>query len=214
MAFPVIRLSRRGRQVHTGEEAPVDGYGNRRYRSGRVSPTGSSDGRRTMKIFDGYNVIGAAGSLGLSLEQVDKEERLLRLLNTYRLRKGGRGSFLVVFDGDYGRLAEGPKKYNRGGIAVEWAIGESADSVIIRRLRRSGDTRGIEVITSDEEILREVRHVRGRGTRSAAFVREAAALLREAPELEKPENISSEEVREWLTLFGGDEEDAPNSSGR
>jgi predicted RNA-binding protein with PIN domain len=120
----------------------------------------------------------------------------------------------VVFDGDYGRLAEGPKKYSRGGIAVEWAIGESADSVIIRRLRRSADTRGIEVITSDEEILREVRHVRGRGTRSSDFVREVAALLREAPELEKPERISSDEVREWLTLFGEDEEDDPHSSGR
>jgi predicted RNA-binding protein with PIN domain len=167
-----------------------------------------------MKIFDGYNVIGAAGSLGLSLAQDDKEERLLRLLNTYRSRKRGRGSFLVVFDGDYGRLAEGPKKYSRGGIAVEWAIGESADSVIIRRLRRSGDARGIEVITSDEEILREVRHVRGRGTRSGEFVREVAGLLREAPELEKPEKISSDEVREWLALFGGDDEDDPQSSGR
>jgi hypothetical protein len=72
----------------------------------------------------------------------------------------------------------------------------------------------MEVITSDEEILREVRHARGRGTRSSDFVREVAALLREAPELEKPEKISSEEVQEWLTLFGGDEEADPNSSGR
>ncbi len=209
MVLSYIRLSRRRGQVYIfgglkKEEVPVDGGGNRRY----------GNSRGTMKIFDGYNVIGAAGSLGLSLEQVDKEERLLRLLNTYRSRKKIRGRFLVVFDGDYGRLAEGPKKYSRGGITVEWAIGESADSVIIRRLRRSADSRGMEVITSDEEILREVRHARGRGTRSSDFVREVADLLREAPELEKPENISSEEVREWLTLFGGDEDVDPHSSGR
>jgi predicted RNA-binding protein with PIN domain len=212
MVLPAIRLSRRREQVHTVDRfvsgrAPVDGAGNRRYGS-------VHDERRTMKIFDGYNVIGAAGSLGLSLEQVDKEERLLRLLNAYRSRRKIRGRFLVVFDGDYGRLAEGPKRYRRGGVAVEWAVGESADSVIIRRLRRSADTRGIEVITSDGEILREVRRARGRGTRSSDFVREVAALLRESPELEKPERISSEEVREWLTLFGGDEEDDPSSSDR
>ena len=62
----------------------------------------------------------------MSLSRDDKEEVLLRLLFAYRARRRMRERFLVVFDGDYGRLAVGPKKYTRGGIAVEWAIGESA----------------------------------------------------------------------------------------
>ena len=157
---------------------------------------------KKMKIFDGYNVIGAGGKLGLSLSQEDKEERLLRLLSSYRVHARSRGRFLVVFDGHYGRLAEGPRRYTRGVIGVEWAVGESADVVIIRKVRKSRNPKGLEVITSDGEVLRKVRQARARGTRSEDFLRKVEEVSRSVPEFEKPGPPSAGEVEEWLLLFG------------
>ncbi len=154
-----------------------------------------------MKIFDGYNVIGAGGRFGLSLALEDKEERLLRLLSTWRVRRGA-GRCLVVFDGHYGRLAVGPKSSTRGGITVEWAVGESADSVIVRKVRSSRNPRQIEVITSDAEVLRLVRHARGRGVRSEEFLAGLEQLLGEGEGQEKPGDPTAGEVEEWLALFG------------
>jgi len=155
-----------------------------------------------MKIFDGYNVIGAGKRFGLALNQEDKEERLLRLLSTWRVRRRSTARCLVVFDGHYGRLAEGPKSSTRGGITVEWAVGESADSVIVRKVRSSRNPRQIEVITSDAEVLRRVRHARGRGVRSEEFLAGLGQLLGEGEGHEKPGDPTAGEVEEWLTLFG------------
>ena len=158
-----------------------------------------------MKIFDGYNIIGKAGGLGLSLAQEDKEERLLRILSAYRSRRRSRQRYLVVFDGNYGSLARGPRKRARGGITVEWAVGESADALIVRRVKRSANPRQIEVVTSDGEILRQVRLSRARGVRSEAFLGDLKRALEEGPALEKPQQLSEQEVEEWLELFGGEE---------
>lgn len=155
-----------------------------------------------MKIFDGYNLIGRGGALGLSLEQEDKEERLLRLLSAYRSRRRSRQRYLVVFDGDYGRLALGPRKTTRGGVTVEWAVGESADALIVRRVRRSANPRQVEVVTSDGEILRQVGQSGGRGVRSEVFLADMKKALGESPATEKPQHISEQEVEEWLELFG------------
>lgn len=158
-----------------------------------------------MKIFDGYNVIGAGKNLGLSLSREDKEEALLRLLYAYRSRRRSREKYLVVFDGDYGRLAQGPKKYTRLGIAVEWAIGESADSLIVGKVRRSRNPKEIEVISSDEEILGHVRRARARWMRSGDFLALVEEAMEEGAQMEKPDRPTAGEVQEWLTLFGGGE---------
>jgi predicted RNA-binding protein with PIN domain len=155
-----------------------------------------------MKIFDGYNVIGAGRELGLDLGQADKEERLLRLLFAYRSRRRMKERFLVVFDGDYGRLAEGPRKSTRGGITVEWAVGESADDLIVRRVRKTANPRGVQVITSDRDVLDRIRHCRAEGVRSDVFLRGVAEELKDERIAEKPDAPSPEEVQEWLTLFG------------
>lgn len=155
-----------------------------------------------MKIFDGYNLIGAADGIGINLAQPDKEERLLRLLSACRSRRRNADRWLVVFDGGYGRLAEGPKKYTRGGIEVEWAVGESADEVIVRRLRRIRHPREVEVVTSDGEVLGAARTAGAVGTRSQDFLRKVKQGLEPVPEAEKPSGSTPEEIREWLTIFG------------
>jgi predicted RNA-binding protein with PIN domain len=158
-----------------------------------------------MKIVDGYNVIGAGGDLGLDLAQEDKEERLLRLLHAHRSRRRSREPMLVVFDGHYGRLAAGPRRYSHAGIDVEWALGESADAVIVRRVRGAARPSEVTVVTSDAQILRAAASLGAAGVRSAEFLEQVRrAAGGDAPE-EKPGAPSAAEVADWLERFGGRE---------
>jgi predicted RNA-binding protein with PIN domain len=156
-----------------------------------------------LRIIDGYNVIGAGADLGLALDQPDKEERLLRLLARWRSRRRGREAMLVVFDGHHGRLAVGPRTFSRAGIDVEYAIGESADAVIVRRVRSAARPREIEVVTSDRLVLRAIEGWGARGTRSPEFLATLGRALDEQPAAEKPQESSAEEVAAWLERFGG-----------
>ena len=156
-----------------------------------------------MRIIDGYNLIGAAGEFGLDLSQPDKEERLLRLLAAWRARRRGRDRLLVVFDGHYGRLAAGPRRSSRAGIDVEWAVGESADALILRRVRAARRPREIEVVTSDRAVAREAASHGARVTRSPDFLAAIAPALAAGAAPEKPEAPSPAEVDRWLEEFGG-----------
>lgn len=155
-----------------------------------------------MRIIDGYNVIGAAGGFGLALCQDDKEIRLLRLLSAFRSRRRSRQTMLVVFDSHYGRLATGPRRHSQLGIGVEWALGESADAVIVRKVRGATRPREIEVVTSDQDVLRAIASLGAKGVRSPAFLEEISRALAEEPTAEKPEAPSESEVAEWLERFG------------
>ena len=154
-----------------------------------------------MRIIDGYNVIGVAGEFGLALSLHDKEVRLLRLLSTFRARRRSRQAMLVVFDGHYGRLAAGPRRYSQLGIDVEWALGESADAVIARKVRTAASARGIEVDTSDEQVLRAIASCGAKGVRSQEFLADIARAFPEETTTEKPDTASPAEIAEWLELF-------------
>ena len=155
-----------------------------------------------MRIIDGYNVIGAAGEFHLTLSLPDKEDRLLRLLSSFRSRRRSRQGMLVVFDGHYGRLATGPRRYSQAGIDVEWALGETADAVIARKVRSAARPREIEVVTSDEFVLRTIASCGAKGIRSQVFLAELSRAFVDEPAAEKPEAPSPTEVAEWLERFG------------
>jgi len=155
-----------------------------------------------VRIIDGYNVIGAAGEFGLALSLPDKEVRLLRLLSSFRSRRRSRQAMLVVFDGHYGKLADGPRRYSHLGIQVEWALGETADAVIARRVRNAPSARGIEVVTSDEQVLRAIASCGAKGTRSQEFLADISRAFPDAPDAEKPDTSSPAEIAEWLERFG------------
>jgi predicted RNA-binding protein with PIN domain len=157
-----------------------------------------------VRIIDGYNLIGAGGAFGLALSQQDKEDRLLRLLSSYRSRRRSRQAMLVVFDGHYGRLAAGPRRYARLGIQVEWSLGETADAVIVRRVRTVASARGIEVVTSDEQVLRAIASCGAAGVRSQEFLADISRAFPEKPDAEKPGAPSEAEVATWLKVFGDD----------
>lgn len=159
-----------------------------------------------MRIIDGYNLIGVGGQFGLDLSLPDKEERLLRMLAVWRARRRSREALLVVFDGHYGRLAAGPRRSSRGGIDVEWAVGESADALILRRVRGARRPRDIEVVTSDRAVAREAASHGARVTRSPDFLAAIAPALAAGPAPEKPEAPTADEVEHWLEQFGQKEE--------
>jgi predicted RNA-binding protein with PIN domain len=154
-----------------------------------------------VRIVDGYNVIGAAREFGLALSLPDKEDRLVRLLSSYRSRRRSRQAMLVVFDGHFGRLAAGPRRYTQLGIQVEWSLGETADAVIVRRVRAAARAREIEVITADEQVLRAVTGCGAKGVRSSEFLAELSRIFVDEPAAEKPGEPSPAEVAEWLELF-------------
>ena len=155
-----------------------------------------------MRIIDGYNVIGAAGEFGLALSAPDKEDHLLRLLSSFRSRRRSRQPMLVVFDGHYGRLATGPRRYSQLGIQVEWALGESADAVIARRVRTAARPGAIEVVTSDEQVLRAVASCGARVIRCPELLAEFARVFVDEPAAEKPEAPGDADVAAWLEIFG------------
>ena len=121
-------------------------------------------------------------------------------------RRRVRERYLVVYDGDYGRLAEGPKKYMHMGIGVEWAVGESADDLIVRRVVRARNPRGMQVVTSDGAVVRGVRAAGASAMSSREFLRMVKVALGESDAAEKPSSPSAAEVEKWLEIFGEKEE--------
>ncbi len=157
-------------------------------------------------LIDGHNLIGRLP--GLSLEDPDDEEKLTRLLKSYRARTGKR--ITVVFDaGGAFALSETRRE---GGVEIVFApYGSSADAVIARRVAKSRDPHGWLVVTSDAELADIVARRGARIESSETF----AALLTEAHDTvsgrENP-TLSPEEVQAWLELFN--ERDGNDDLGR
>jgi uncharacterized protein len=150
-------------------------------------------------LIDGHNLIGRVP--GISLADADDEEALLRLLQSFRARTGK--AITVVFDPGVSSTLSQSRKL--GGVRVlSAAYGSSADAVIRGRVARASDRQGLTVVTSDRDLASSVARMGARVQSSEAF----AALL-ERPERQTPrkeEPPSAEEVDQWLTLFGSDDE--------
>jgi predicted RNA-binding protein with PIN domain len=151
-------------------------------------------------LIDGYNVIGQGGRHGLSLKSEDKEQRLLDLLARWRDRKGVREGILVVFDGSWASLARGRTTYSHRGIAVEYAVGRSADDAITAKVARAARARDLTVVSADHAVQREAKRHGARVLESAEFLDQVFRVLAPA-EGEKPQSPPAAEVDEWLRIF-------------
>ena len=85
---------------------------------------------------------------------------------------------------------------------MEWAIGETADAVIARKVRSAARAREIEVVTSDEQVLRAIASCGAQGHPQPGVSRRDRRAFADEPAAEKPEASSPAEVAEWLDLFG------------
>ena len=102
-------------------------------------------------IIDGHNLIGKLS--GLSLQDPDDEEQLIRLLTSYQARTGKKVT--VVFDP--GSSFALPQSRQVGGIRVVFAPqGSNADVVIARRVLRNRNPRSWSVVTSDRALAEAV----------------------------------------------------------
>jgi len=152
-------------------------------------------------LIDGHNLIGQLP--GLSLQDPDDEEMLVRQLQSYRARTGKR--LTVVFDAGTGSgLAQ---SRSQGGVEVVFAgQGSSADAVIARRMRNEPNPGAWLVITSDRDVAERVRRQGARVQSSVEFTAELGALGEKEPDDESPDwrqlPPTSEEVEQWLGLFG------------
>jgi predicted RNA-binding protein with PIN domain len=149
-------------------------------------------------LIDGHNLIGRLPNI--SLQDSDDEEKLVRLLRSYRARTGR--SITVVFDP--GGAFALPNSRRLGGVEVVFAPHSgSADSIIAGRVRRSQNPGEWLVITSDGELAEQVTRLGARVQSTRAFAKELDQPVGE-PQDWKDEPLSPEEVDAWLALFEDD----------
>jgi len=150
-------------------------------------------------LIDGHNLIPKMP--GMNLRDADDETRLVEVLREYcRL---ARRQAELFFDG--APLPERNLKKS-GLVRVHFVrIGLTADAAIIEWLRNKGkEARNMSVVSSDRRVQAEARGLGAQVISSEEFVREVKEAFNSPARIqeirEKP--ISSQEVEEWMTLFG------------
>ena len=155
-------------------------------------------------IIDGHNLIPKVP--GLNLEDLDDEQQLVNLLQDFCRVKQKKVE--VFFD----NAPAGSSGARTFGCVVARFIrqGRTADQAILEKLRRlEGEARNWTVVSSDREVRNSARSVRAKSMRVEEFAQELTALAadrsQQIQELDK--ELSTQEVDEWLELFGADEAD-------
>lgn len=150
-------------------------------------------------LIDGHNLIP---KLGLRLDSPDDEMELIAILHEFA--RLARREAEVYFDGAPSGQARTEKF---GAVTAHFVrLGATADSAIKARLQKmGGEARNWVVVSSDRAVQNAARAARASVTSSDKF----AGLLKEtrgpAPKSTEGNDLSSEEVNEWLKLFGREE---------
>jgi predicted RNA-binding protein with PIN domain len=151
-------------------------------------------------IIDGHNLIP---KLGLRLDSPDDELELIAILQEFS--RLSRRECEVFFDG---APAGQTSKY--GIVTVHFVrLGVTADSAIKTRLRNLGRAaRNWIVVSSDHEVQGAARDAQATAASSEEFARQLKrinqdpAVDKAAGKLVRGKELSSEEIEEWLKLFG------------
>ena len=148
-------------------------------------------------LIDGHNLIGQLPDI--SLADRDDEARLVSRLQGYAGRTGKRVT--VVFD----RGLPGGRSQALSGGRVEVVFaptGQNADGVLVERVRRSRNPRGLTVVTSDRAVIAAARQEGARVVHSEAFVDELEPSPASPGGAKEDVHLSPGEVEAWLELFG------------
>ena len=147
-------------------------------------------------LIDGHNLIP---HLGISLSAADDEMQLLTLLREFcRL---SRKEAAVYFDGG---LPGQPATRKFGAVTAHFVRPPSvADDAIAERLRRlGGDAKNWVVVSSDQRVQVEGRAARAQVISSEAFSRRLHQTLGPPAQSDRAaDDMSEDEVREWLEIF-------------
>jgi predicted RNA-binding protein with PIN domain len=151
-------------------------------------------------LIDGHNLIPRIP--GLSLKDLDDETALIQILQRFAARQGSRVE--VYFD----RAPPGQAAARRYGSVKAHFIrqGKTADQAIIERLSNLGaEAKNWTVVTSDREIIAEVRSNHSRVIKSEEFSKllrdESAAGAGDPSGKDQDPQISSGDVEYWLDQF-------------
>ncbi len=148
-------------------------------------------------LIDGHNLIGKLPDISLS--DADDEQQLVEKIMRYRARTGRRVT--IVFDSGGAYKPSATKR--RGGLTVRYAPhGITADSLIIKQLRRERNPKEVLVITSDRAIQRAATQMGAQIMSSQAFADVLADLHSPAATVADDVHLSDEEIDDWLSLFG------------
>ncbi|HUN24048.1 MAG TPA: NYN domain-containing protein [Anaerolineales bacterium] len=152
-------------------------------------------------LIDGHNLLGILSDI--TLQSADKEEKLVQKLRPYfaYLRQNAH----VFFDGG---VVGSRAQLKLGNIQVFFARqGSSADALIAQRIRTHPNPSELVLVSNDRQLLQIARNNRARWMTASQFAQE---LSNYKPQKQaNPTKLSSEEVTEWLTLFGqGDTSDS------
>lgn len=157
-------------------------------------------------LIDGHNLIAAIPDI--SLEDPDDEVKLLLLLKSWAVARSKR-EVTVIFDG--GLPGGYRQRLSTSRINVVFASeGRTADSLLIRRIKKIPNPPEYTLVTGDRAI------------QTAAAARKMAVLSSDEfaqkllekeepppkPKVEETDEpiLSSDEVAEWLELFGPEPE--------
>ena len=147
----------------------------------------------------------------LGLDDPHDEAKLLEQLRSYRARTGD--TLTVVFDA--GQSYQPAKRQKRGGITVQFVShGQTADQIIIRRLRKIQNPREIIVVTSDRAVQAAARNARVRVVTAQEFIQKLQPTSSVEAEEDSQANVvlSDDEIDEWLTLFNQSKDGKPKKS--
>ena len=161
-------------------------------------------------LIDGHNLIGQMPNLQLS--DPNDEEKLLEYLRRYRARTGHR--LTVIFDP--GQSYQPAAKKTQGGLTIQFAAhGQTADQLIMRRVRRVKNPLAMIVVTSDRAVQQAARQV-GVGVVTAQDFSQQLLNLSSGSESQADEDfqtdlhLSADEVEAWLAIFEQGKNDPEN----
>lgn len=145
-------------------------------------------------LIDGHNLIGHMPNL--SLDDPDDERKLIELLRAYLTRVKKKGT--VIFDKG---LPGGAAKWSSGDLDVRFAPHpKTADELIIERLRKDKNPRGLAVVSSDQQVGFYAKHAGANIIKAADFARLVIAPPPDQP-TPKETGLSANEVAEWEQEF-------------
>jgi predicted RNA-binding protein with PIN domain len=147
--------------------------------------------------FDGNNLIGQ--STEVSRRDRNTRKAFLSMLSAHQ--KSGGGRFLIYFDGDDPADSAPPP-----GVSVRYSAPESADIVILRRLRETQHASEVIVVTNDNELAMRCRHSGANSMPWHQFI----SKMQSRPAISSPIRNSHQEqvdVEDWLRYFGIDKID-------
>lgn len=155
-------------------------------------------------IVDGHNLIPKIP--GLNLSDMDDEMRLVEMLQEYcRLT---RKQVEVFFD----NAPPGqPRARNFGSVIARFVRSEqTADKAIRDKLYRlGGEARNWTVVSSDHQVQAAARAARAAVVPAETFSLQLREILDGSPKVSEvaDRELSTEEVDDWMKIFGIDQEE-------